>query len=478
MQGLPRRDFLRFGLAAAVVGAAGPGWSQRIESRVPSAPERPKGPPEPAMGWAQLPSILANIVPPQFPDRDFVITEYGASTLSGTDTNLALNAAIRDCNRAGGGRVVVPAGVWTSDGPIHLLSNVNLYLEADATIDFAFDPSAYLPVQLVRWQGIRCYNYSPLIYAYGQENIAVTGSGFINGNGFRWAAWTNKEGPDWAHLQKLSRTGVPVEQRIFGAGHHLRPTLFEAYGCQNVLLQGVTLGGSPFWTMHPVFCSNVTIQEVTVIPGGAENDDGCDPDSCRNVLIEGCNFTTEDDNVSIKAGYNPDAEGLPGCENIVIQNCNCLRSVWSGLTIGTDVASGTRNVFIQNCTVNDCVNAHYIKSRANWAGSVENIYIRSNQVGVCNSLLTLQPDSYPQAGPLGPPIYSNINMEDVTCAESKGPVFLFSGDPRLPIDMVNLNNIDVKRARTVESIENTTDLIASAITVNGKSIYLAGAGGF
>lgn len=468
MQGIPRRDFLRFGLTA-MCGASRHAWGR--QGRILFPFERPMRSPGPPVGWAQLPTILASIVPPQFPDRDFVITDYGATTAIGSDSNPALNAAIRACHRAGGGRVVVPAGHWTCHGPILLLGNVNLYLESNAIIEFGYNPSDYLPVRLVRWQGIRCYSHSPLIYAYRQNNIAITGSGTFNGNGFRWAQWAATENHDWALLQKMARTGVPVGQRIFGAGSRLRPTLFEAYDCQNILLQGVTFEGSPFWTMHPVFCTNVTIQEITVIRGEL-NDDGCDPDSCLDVLIEGCSFSTVDDNISIKAGYNPDAEGLPGCENIVIQNCNCLRSTWSGLTIGTDVAGGVRNVFIQNCTVNRCINAHYIKARANWGGLVENVYIRSNRVGSCHSLLALLPDSYDQAGPLGPPIYSNINMQGVTCLASKGPVFSFKGDPRLPIDEVNLNSIEVTRADTVASINHTAHLSASDITVDGSPVYL------
>ncbi len=459
----PRRDALRFGLAAAICGVSRRGWGDPMGTRIPPPP-----PPDPDQGWAQLPSILAQIVPPTFPDRDFVITDYGTSA---SDVNPALNAAIRACNQAGGGRVVVPAGEWISKGPIHLLSNVNLYLEANATILFAFEPSAYLPVQLVRWQGIRCYNYSPLIYAYRQENIAVTGSGLINGSGYLWAPWANKVTASWAILLEQAKEGVPVEQRVFGTGYHMRPTLFEPYACENILVQGITFWGSPFWTMHPTFCTNVTIQEVTVIPGEL-NDDGCDPDSCLNVLIEGCNFTTVDDNVSIKAGLNPDADGLPGCENIVIQNCNCLRSDWSGLTLGTDMGGGIRNVFIQNCSVTDCINAHFIKGHANFGGLVENVYIRSNQVGTCESLLALVLDSISGVETFGPPIYSNINMQDVTCVKSNGPVFFFDGNPRLPIDEVYLDNIDVQHAKSVASIENTTNLTADDIVVNGNPVYL------
>jgi polygalacturonase len=466
MKRMQRRDFLRTGLAAATVGTGGSAWDRR---RIGNWPPPGGGQ---ASGWAQVPGILASIVPPRFPDRDFILTDYGAPTQPGADCNAALNDAIQACHDAGGGRVVVPAGVWLSNGPIRLLSYVNLYLEGGATILFGTDPKDYLPRQLVRWQGVRCFNYSPLIYAYQQRNIAITGSGTISGQGLAWSAWTGKEDADWDLLQAMAQDGIPVEDRVFGAGHYLRPTLFEAYDCQSILVQGVTFADSPFWTLHPTFCTNVTIQEVTVLSGG-ENDDGCDPDSCRGVLIQGCNFTTVDDNISIKAGLNPDAQGLAGCENIVIQGCNCLRSVWSGLTIGTDVGAFVRNVFIEDCTVGDCVNAHFIKAHANWGGGVENIYIRSNRVLTCDSVLTLQPDSYRDPGTMGPPDFSNINMQDVTCGVSLGPAFNFAGDPRLPIQGVNLSQIAIAKSAKAATISNTLDLLATDITIDGQPIYLS-----
>lgn len=463
---IPRRAFLRAGFAAATYGAWKPGWARQTENN--HRPVQSSGP-----GWSQLPAILAAIVPPQFPDRDFVITEYAAHNRNGSNWAPAINAAIRACNQAGGGRVVVPPGTWLSNGPIRLLSYVNLYLEPGAHIVFGTDPKDYLPVQLVRWQGIRCSNYSPLIYAYQQRDIAITGWGSFNGQGWIWNAWTHKQRPDWRSLQKMAQDGIAVQDRVFGDGHYLRPAMFEPYDCANILVQGVTFAGSPFWTMHPTFCTNVTIQEVTV-ESGAENDDGCDPDSCLNVLVEGCNFSTVDDNVSIKAGLNPDAQGLPGCENIVIQGCNCLRSDWSGLTIGTDIGAYVRNVFMQNCTIDNCLSAHFIKAHSNWGGGVENIYIRSNSILTCHNVLSLQPDSYKDPGTFGPPVYSNINMQDVTCAEALGQAFAFAGDPRLPIEDVNLSNIVVEKAKQVASISNTLDLIATGITVNGQQVEIGG----
>jgi polygalacturonase len=464
-----RRDFIRTGLAASAFGASRRGWAAQIGGD--ESPARTL-----SSGWSQVPGILANIVPPTFPDRDFVITSYGSTGDLGANCAPALAAAIKACSNAGGGRVVVPAGAWVSKGPIHLLSNVNLYLEAGADITFGSKPEDYLPLQVVRWQGIRCFNYSPLIYAYQQKNIAITGSGSFFGQGKEiWNRWTKISDPDFALLEKMAEDGVPVEDRRFGTHHFLRPAMFAPYDCQNILVQGVSFRDSPFWTMQPTFCSNVTILDVTVTPG-AENDDGCDPDSCMNVLVAGCNFSTVDDNISIKAGMLPDALGLPGCENIVVQNCNCLRSAWSGLTIGSQVGGTIRNVFMENCTVNNCINAHFIKGHANLGGAVENIYFRSNQVYTCDSIFAVIPDAYTGAGTLGPPAFSNLNMQEVACLESTYLPLSFLGDPSLPIRGVNLSSIAIKATKSshVYQIVNTVDLAASDITLNGIAVQVDG----
>lgn len=464
-----RRNFLGTGFGAAAFWAAGRAWP--LKAATTTQPD-----PAPASGWDQVPGILASIVPPTFPARDFVITDYGASKGKNTDSNGALKAAIQACNQAGGGRVVVPAGTWLSNGPIHLLSSVNLFLEDGAEVLFGTDPADYLPVQLVRWQGIRCYNYSPLIYAYRQQNIAITGAGMFNGRGMpTWNRWSRLENDDWARLQSQSLDDVPVEKRIYGAGHFLRPGMFEPYACQNVLVQGVTFRGSPFWTIHPTLCSNVTVQQVTVLPG-ATNDDGCDPDSCQNVWIEGCSFRTIDDNVSLKSGLLPDADGMPACENIVIQNCVCEDSVWSGLTIGSNTSGYIRNVFIENCMVVNCVNAHFIKSWSNLGGGVQSVYIRNNKVVRCQHLLVMQPDLYLTAADFGPPVFSRLHMQNVACDSCTDTVFLLEGDPRRPIEEVILENIAIQRLgkNGLDQIENTLGIESSGITVAGVPVYILG----
>jgi polygalacturonase len=434
-----------------------------------------RSPAQASGSWADVPGILARIVPPQFPARDFFVTDYGAVGDVKVDCHPAFVAAIAACNQAGGGRVVVPAATdaYLVNGPIHLLSNVNLYLEAGARIQFGIDPSFYLPTVLVRYQGIRCYNYSPLIYAYQQANIAITGSGTIDGRAYFWAAWENLAAPDWILLQQMVAEGVPVERRVFGAGHHLRLTMFEPYECHNILLQGVTLQASPFWTIHPTFCTNVTVQNVTVLTG-TSNDDGCDPDSCTDVLIEGCSFSTADDNISLKAGLGVDAQGLPPCQNIVIQNCKALRSDWSAFTIGANTGSTIQNVFIENCVAIQCLNAYYIKSNRAEGGAVENIFIRSSRALNCQQFFHLQTNyGGVYSGP-SPPRFNNINLEKLSCDTASKVAFLLQGDAENPVLYVSLSDIAVGSAPIAQQVSNALFVTSSNVTVGGKPVNITG----
>ena len=429
---------------------------------------------ETSTGWAQLPRILARIVPPAFPDRDFDISDFGATAGGDADSRPAIVAAIAACHEAGGGRVVVPAGIYTIHGPIHLLSNVNLHVAAGAFLIFGTDAEHYLPVVEVRWQGIRCYNYSPLIYAYRQENIAITGKGFLEGQASAaWYLWPARQDNDWNALQQMASQGVPVAERIFGRGHFLRPTFFEPYQCRNILVENVTFANSPFWTIHPTFCTNVTIRNVNVFPG-VTNDDGCDPDSCTDVLVEGCNFTTSDDNVSVKAGSGPDAIGLPPCANIVFIGCRGLTTTDSAFTMGSSTTGNIENVFFENCMAANCIAAFYIKSNTDLGGSVQNVWIRSCNVLDCHHLLLLETDYLGVTGGVSPPLYRNINMEGVTCADALVSAFWFEGLAALPIQGVTLTDIAIARAGSLEQIAHTRDLVANHVTLAGREVGISG----
>jgi len=344
--------------------------------------------------WAGLPGILARIQPPAFPSRDFPITEFGAVGDGSTDSSGALKAAIEACHKAGGGRVIVPAGEFLT-GPVRLLSGVNLHLAAGATLRFATDPSRYLPVVLTRWEGVELMNYSPLVYAFEQQNVAVTGSGTLDGqaDATHWWPWKAKTGPesqkpDRDRLFRQAQEGMPPEQRIYGAGHYLRPPFLQVYRCRNVLIEGVTIRNSPFWVIHPVLSSNVTVRGVSVLSLGPNND-GCDPESSTDVLIEDTLFDTGDDCIAIKSGRNADGRRLAApSERIVIRNCR-MRAGHGGVTVGSEVSGGVRDVFAERNTMSspDLDRGLRIKTNVARGGVVENVFMRDTQIGEVGSAI-------------------------------------------------------------------------------------------
>src|ERR1700686_2033333 len=226
--------------------------------------------------WAQVPEILRRIKPPVFPKRDFNIADFGAAGNGKTDCTEAFRKAIGACNRAGGGRVLVPTGEF-STGAIHLKSNVNLHVAKQGIIKFSRDPQKYLPIVFTRWEGMELMNYSPFIYAFEETNVAVTGDGVIDGNADceHWWPWKGRAECGWqkgdpdqskarALLYEYVANGRPVSQRVFGDGSYLRPQFIQPYRCQNVLIEGVTFRHSPMWQLHPVLCTNVTIRGVRI----------------------------------------------------------------------------------------------------------------------------------------------------------------------------------------------------------------------
>lgn len=273
--------------------------------------------------FAQADSIVASITLPTFPDTIYDITEFGAVNDGTTNNTRAFIKAIAACNQAGGGKVLVPSGKFLT-GPIHLLDNVNLHLADGAEVLFSADKSLYLPVVHTSYEGVELMNYSPLIYAYKKKNIAVTGKGTFNGqaNEKNWWPWCGAERYGYkkgepqqrdAHnlprLRKMNEEAVPYQKRIFGEGHQLRPAFFQPFGCKNVLVQGVTFTNAPFWVMHPIKSTNVTVDGVTVSSHGPNND-GCDPEYCKNVHIKNCVFDTGDDCIAIKSGRNDEGAAL------------------------------------------------------------------------------------------------------------------------------------------------------------------------
>ncbi len=405
---------------------------------------------------------------PAFPDRDFDVRRYGASGDGKTDCRAAIAKAIAECHAAGGGRVVVSAGDWLCNGPIHLAANVNLHLAEGSTIRFGTNPADYLPAVLVRWEGTRCRNYSPLIYAYRQDNIAITGRGTLDGQASRfWHEWKRKQTPDQEALRKMGMELTPLEQRVFGAGHYLRPSLFQPYECRNLLIEGVTFKDSPFWTVHPVFCNNVTVRGIRVLPG-TTNDDGVDPDSCRDVLIEDCVFDTADDNIAIKAGRDQDAWDLPPCENIIVRRCTGIRSRANGYCVGSEMSGSVRNVFIENNKVGDVQSALYVKSNSDRGGTVENIWMRANSVETCDWFIKIETDYKGITGHPYPSAYRNFHFENLTCKTARECGIYSVGIPAKPVSGISFKNVTVEIAATPTKILNTQSVEMQNVRINGK----------
>ena len=417
-----------------------------------------------AAGWDDLPAILARIKPPQFPAHDFKITDYGAVTGGAADSTEAIRKAIEACHAAGGGRVVVPAGVFLT-GAVHLLSNVNLYVSEGATLKFSTDPAKYLPVVYTRFEGTECMNYSPLIYAFEQENIAVTGAGTLDGSASdeNWWAW-NRKGPGGAdaparssirRLLDYGERGVPVGERVFGQGNFLRPNFIQPYRSRNVLIEGVRIVNSPMWEIHPVLSSNVTVRGVQISSHGPNND-GCDPESSRDVLIADCIFDTGDDCIAIKSGRDNDGRRVGvASENIVIRGCT-MKDGHGGVVVGSEISGGCRNVFVEDCRMDspNLDRALRFKSNARRGGTVENVLMRNVEVGrVAEAILTI--DFMYETGPNGPykPVVRNVELQNVRSASSPRVMWIASW-PGAVVEDVRFIDCTFRGVETAEMLQN------------------------
>ncbi len=319
----------------------------------------------------QAPFPIPQFSRPAFAENQYTILDFGAQSGGQVTNTEAIAAAIEACVEAGGGRVVVPEGLWLT-GPIHLQSNVELHLEYGAVLQFSTVPEDYLPVVFTRVGGVELYNYSSLIYAKDAENIAITGPGKLDGQGLSWAPWKEKETNE---AFRMAAAGVPVGERVFGTREAaIRPSFINFVNCRNILLEGFTIGSGPNWTIHPIYCENIIIRRVTVDTWGPNND-GIDIDSCRNVLIEHCRFNTEDDCVVLKSGYNEDGRRVARpTENVIMRHCTSNRG-HGGLVIGSEMSGDVRNVFMHDCTFDGTDRAVRIKSRRDRGGVVENIFV-------------------------------------------------------------------------------------------------------
>lgn len=478
-----RRSFLQLSAAVASGVALGALAPAQADASPPDASGAGSSATDLA-AWARVDEIIRRVKAPTFADRHFPITEFGAVAGGKTLCTAAIATAIARCSRSGGGHVVVPKGTFLT-GAITLRSNVDLHLESGSTLKFSTDPAHY-PLVFTRWDGIECYNYSPFIYAFAQKNIGITGSGTIDGQASdkHWWPWAGEgiygwkiggptEANDSALLSQMGAMGVPVRQRIFGPGHYLPPSFVQPYRSKNVVIEGIRVINSPYWELHPVLCTNVTVRGVHVNSLGVNND-GCDPESCRDVLIENCTFNTGDDCISPKAGTDADGRrvNVP-CENVVIQNCR-FENGHGALAMGSSTSGGIRNVFARNLIMTnpkllDCLR---IKTNSARGGYVEKIYVRNVKVkGVTDSGLNIDYFYDTGEGHGFNPKVTDIYMRDVHFDEAYRAWSLY-GYPDDKIGRVTMIDCTFDKVHGRHPPRrNVSDFTLIDVVIEGKKVH-------
>jgi polygalacturonase len=432
-------------------------------------------------GWERVPSILARIKSPTFAAREFPVTRFGAKGDGTTDCTNAFRRAINTCATAGGGHVVVQGGTFLT-GPIHLQSHVNLEVREGATIKFVANPKAYEQFVLTRFEGVELMGLSPMIYAWNAVNVAITGRGTLDGqaSNTNWWNWNGNARYGWkpgdgnqrearAQLFQMAELNVPVPSRRFGVGSYLRPPFIQPYGCNNVLVEGVTIKNSPMWEINPVLCRNVTVRDVHIDSHGPNND-GCDPESCRDVLIERCYFNTGDDCIAIKSGRNADGRriNVPS-ENIIVRDCE-MRDGHGGVTIGSEISGGVRYVYAERNKMDspNLDRALRLKSNAMRGGTLEHIYMRDVTVGQLADAV-LQVDFLYEEGANGnfPPVVRDVELLRVSSKKSNYGLYL-RGYEKGTIADIRVIDCSFDGVAKPDVIEHVDGLVKRNVIVNGK----------
>lgn len=432
---------------------------------------------------AKAKAIADGIQPPSIPRRRFPIAAFGAVSDGQTDDSGAITRAIAACAEAGGGRIMLPRGV-TLTGPIRLRSRMELHVPTGARLKFIPEPARYLPPVHTRWEGVELMGYQPLIYAFEEEDIALTGGGVIDGSADdrTWWPWKGpwagryddtpekeRQAADRARLFAMAEQGVPVSERIFGAGSRLRPSFFQPYRCRRVLMEGITVEAAPFWQVHPVDCADVTFRRVTCASHGPNND-GIDPESCNGVLIEQCIFDTGDDCIAIKAARNADGRRLnKPCENIVIRHC-LMKDGHAGVAIGSELTGGVRNVFVHDCRMDspNLTRVLIIKSNSYRGGLVENIHLRRIQAGAVDKAFIQIWMLYEEGDGGGHvPQVAHVSAQDCTIGSTER-VLIVRGLPHAPIRDLRLGNIRVGREAKPSVTVDVDPPILEDVVVSGR----------
>lgn len=438
--------------------------------------------------WSEAYKIIEQLKGPQIRDKVYNIVDFGAVGDGVTTNTVAIKAAIEKCNSNGGGRVLVTGGNFLT-GPIHMKSNVDLHIDANASLKFTTDPSDYLPLVRTRWEGDDCYNYSPLIYADGQKNFAVTGDGILDGQASddNWWAWKGSKSHGWIEgtpsqldencrplLKKYNDTQVLVEDRQMGEGYYLRPQFINFMNCKDVKIEGVTLTNSPFWVIHPLLSENIIIRGVTVNASGPNND-GCDPESCKNVLIENCTFNTGDDCIALKSGRDFDGrKSNTPIENVIVRNCN-MKNGHGGVAIGSEISGGVKNIFVENCQMNspELDRAIRIKTNNSRGGVTDGVYVRNVTIGEVNiAVISINCSYHTDREGEGkfPPLVKNVYVSNLTSQKATYAIWLQGIEGFKCVENINIQDCVFSGVKEKNQIDNVVKLTIKNVSINDEPL--------
>ena len=419
------------------------------------------------------------------------VLNYGAKNDSTKLATAAIAAAINAASKKGGGTVYFPAGKYLT-GPIHLKSNITIFIDAGAELHFSDNFDHYLPFVESRYEGVDVKSFSPLFYAYKAENIAIVGRGLINGHGKKWWDFVEgyKEGQPrskWQYLFDSLNKNIllPDDPRQMKRGF-LRPPFIQPMYCKNVLIDGITITNSPFWTVNPEFCENVTINAVTINNPPSPNTDGINPESCKYVRISNCHISVGDDCITIKSGKDiPGRTKAVPAENYTITNCTML-SGHGGVVIGSEMSGGVKKITISNCVFDGTDRGIRIKTARGRGGvvkeiRVDNIIMKNiKQQAIVLDMQYAKTDPEPISERT--PQFRNIHISNVT-AQTKQAIFI-NGLAEMPVEDITFNDIQmdaetgatIKEAKNIElhNVRITTKAGSSLVAENVDGLTVNG----